>query len=120
MNLLHDGEIEGIQEPAGVGDLNNQSEISNVCINQSEISIVCINQYRIYLIVGEDPINVKLSIWSKAKTLFTAGDDSSHEGTVTQTILQCFLIGPVGSLLDPPEVRMTLAEASVKYCHPDQ
>ena len=112
MNLLHDGKVEGIQEPAGVGDLINQSEISIVCINQSEGSI--------YLIVSEDPVNVKLSIWSKAKTLFTAGDDSSHEGTVTQTILQCFLIGPVGSLLDPPEVRMTLAEASVKYCHPDQ
>ena len=71
MNLLHDGEVEGVQEPAGVGDL----------------------------VVGEHPVDVELGVRGEAQALLAAGDDPSYECAVTQTILQSLLIGPVRPLL---------------------
>ena len=67
INPLQDGVVEGVQKPRGIGDLT----------------------------VGEDSEDIEVCIRRKAKTLGRAGYDAGHKCSMTQPVLQAFLVSPV-------------------------
>ena len=91
MHFGHDGVVEGVEEPRGVRDL----------------------------VLGEDPKHVELGVGCEPQALLGGGHHAGHEGAVSQLVLQGLLVGPVGPLLDTPEVRVSLAQPRVENGHSD-
>ncbi len=72
-----------------------------------------------YLIVGEDPVDVNLSIRSKSQALLARSNDASDKSPVAQAIVQRLLVRPIRPLLDLLEMGVVLGEPRVEHCHFD-
>jgi len=57
---------------------------------------------------------MQLCVWRQPKALSVGGDNASDKGAMSQSIIQCFLIRPIGTFFDTLEMRVRFGEASIK------